>query len=485
MGRTQETFLSGANANYVAELYSRYANDPGSVDPGWVSFFRELGEDRDAILADLKGASWGAPAELLTPAEGPAEAPAPQKAAVPARPTDAEIRRAALDSIRALMLIRLYRVRGHLIANFDPLGLEGRKYHPELDPKSWGFTDADLDRPIFINNVLGLETATLRQILQILRETYCGSIGVEFMHIQNPEEKAWIQQRIESIRNQTEFTARGKQAILERLIEAEGFEQFLHLKYTGTKRFGLDGGEAMIPALEQILKRGGQLGVKEVVFGMPHRGRLNVLANIMCKPYVAILAEFQGTPTSPEDVQGSGDVKYHLGTSSDRVFDGNEIHLSLTANPSHLEAVNPVVLGKTRAKQVQRQDYERRQVLSVLMHGDAAFAGQGIIAECFGLSELKGYRTGGTVHFIVNNQIGFTTSPAASRSSPYPSDVAKMVQAPIFHVNGDDPEAVVHVARIATEFRQEFNRDVIIDMFCYRRYGHNEADEPSFTQPIM
>ncbi len=483
MGSIQETILSGANANYVAELYRRFADDPSSVDPSWASFFQELGDEHRAIVADLDGPSW-APA---APARSSPDAakPAADTGGAKARPTDAEIRTAALDSIRALMLIRLYRVRGHLIANFDPLGLEGRKYHPELDPKTWGFTDADLDRPIFINNVLGLEKATLRQILQILRETYCGSIGVEFMHIQNPEEKAWIQQRIEGIRNQTQFTATGKRAILERLIEAEGFEQFLHLKYTGTKRFGLDGGEAMVPAIEQILKRGGQLGVKEVVLGMPHRGRLNVLANIMCKPYVAILAEFQGTLTSPEEVQGSGDVKYHLGTSSDRVFDGNEIHLSLTANPSHLEAVNPVVLGKVRAKQTQRQDQERREVLAVLLHGDAAFAGQGLVAECFGLSELKGYRTGGTIHLIVNNQIGFTTSPAHSRSSPYPSDVAKMVQAPIFHVNGDDPEAVVHVARIATEFRQEFNRDVVVDMFCYRRFGHNEADEPSFTQPIM
>ena len=382
MGSTQETFLSGTNANYVAELYRRYADDPSSVDPSWVSFFRELGDDSRAVIADLGGPSWA------TPARDSAPAPVSVSGATTAPPTDAEIRRAALDSIRALMLIRLYRVRGHLIANFDPLGLEGRKYHPELDPKTWGFTDADLDRPIFINNMLGLETGTLRQILQILRETYCGSIGVEFMHIQNPEEKAWIQQRIEGIRNQTQFTAKGKRAILERLIEAEGFEQFLHLKYTGTKRFGLDGGEAMLPAIEQILKRGGQLGVKEVVFGMPHRGRLNVLANVMCKPYVAILAEFQGAATSPEEVQGSGDVKYHLGTSSDRVFDGNEIHLSLTANPSHLEAVNPVVMGKVRAKQTQRQDTERREVLSVLMHGDAAFAGQGLVAECIGLSEL-------------------------------------------------------------------------------------------------
>ncbi|TVR97612.1 MAG: 2-oxoglutarate dehydrogenase E1 component [Rhodospirillales bacterium] len=486
MGSAQETFLNGANTPYLAELYRRYLDDPGSVDPSWGGFFAELGDDSRVLLAELQGASWAAretdvAAAGLTPAA--AAKPASQALVGPLAGDDA--RTAALASIRALMLIRLYRVRGHLLANFDPLGLEGRKYHPELDPKTWGFTDADMDRPIFINNVLGLETATLRQILQILKETYCGSIGVEYMHIQSSEEKAWIQQRIESIRNQTQFTLKGKRTILERLVEAEGFERFLHLKYTGTKRFGLDGGEAMIPALEQVLKRSAQLGIEEVVFGMPHRGRLNVLANIMHKPYVAILAEFQGHPTHPAEVQGSGDVKYHLGTSSDRVFDGYQVHLSLTANPSHLEAVNPVVLGKTRAKQTQRGDVQRSRVMSVLLHGDAAFAGQGLVAECFDLSDLKGYRTGGTVHLIVNNQIGFTTSPAHSRSSPYPSDVAKMVQAPIFHVNGDDPEAVVHVARIATEFRQEFKRDVVVDMFCYRRFGHNEADEPSFTQPIM
>ncbi|TVR79858.1 MAG: 2-oxoglutarate dehydrogenase E1 component [Rhodospirillales bacterium] len=487
MGMTQQTFLTGANAHYLAELYRRYLEDPGSVDPSWGAFFNDLGDDGRALLAELQGASWAPSRADAAPAVVPVDAASAADAAavtpVPLAGDDA--RSAALASIRALMLIRLYRVRGHLLANFDPLGLEGRKYHPELDPKTWGFTDADLDRPIFINNVLGLESATLRQILQILKETYCGSIGVEYMHIQSSEEKAWIQQRIESIRNQTQFTLKGKRTILERLVEAEGFERFLHLKYTGTKRFGLDGGEAMIPALEQVLKRGAQLGMEEVVLGMPHRGRLNVLANIMHKPYVAILAEFQGQPAHPTDVQGSGDVKYHLGTSSDRVFDGYEVHLSLTANPSHLEAVNPVVLGKTRAKQTQRGDVDRRRVMAVLLHGDAAFAGQGLVAECFDLSELKGYRTGGTIHLIVNNQIGFTTSPAHSRSSPYPSDVAKMVQAPIFHVNGDDPEAVVHVARIATEFRHEFKRDVVVDMFCYRRYGHNEADEPSFTQPIM
>ncbi|MCW5699088.1 MAG: 2-oxoglutarate dehydrogenase E1 component [Rhodospirillales bacterium] len=481
MGANKDTFLTGANAPYIAELYCRYLDKPGSVDPSWALFFNELRDDSAALLAEASGASWAHSQSRLI-VDGAAAA---QPLAAEAAAMGVDVRQAAQDSIRALMLIRLFRVRGHLIANFDPLGLEGRKYHPELDPKTWGFSDADMDRPIFINNVLGLETATLRQILQILKETYCGSIGVEFMHIMHPEEKAWIQQRIEGIRNQTDFTVEGKRAILERLVEAEGFERFLHLKYTGTKRFGLDGGEATIPAIEQMLKRGAQLGVEEVVIGMPHRGRLNVLANIMHKPYVAILAEFEGQAALPEEVEGSGDVKYHLGTSSDRVFDDREIHLTLSANPSHLEAVNPVVLGRARAKQTQWGEDGRSHVMSILLHGDAAFAGQGLVAECFAFSELRGYRTGGTIHLIVNNQIGFTTSPKYSRSSPYPSDVAKVVQAPIFHVNGDDPEAVVHVARIATEYRQEFQRDVVVDMFCYRRFGHNEADEPMFTQPIM
>ncbi|MDH5750430.1 MAG: 2-oxoglutarate dehydrogenase E1 component, partial [Rhodospirillales bacterium] len=443
-----------------------------------------------ALLDDMRGASWAPSTARVIGHNGENGRAAFESglhvpSAAAGQRTDRPVREETLDSIRALMLIRSYRVRGHLIANFDPLGLEGRAQHPELDPRTYGFSDADLDRPIFINHVLGLEFATLREILQVLKETYCGSIGVEFMHIQEPEEKAWIQQRIESIRNQTHFTQKGKQAIYDRLVEAEGFENFLQIKYTGTKRFGLDGGESLIAGLEQILKRGSQLGIKEVVIGMPHRGRLNVLASIMMKPYVAMFAEFQGIRTSPDDVQGSGDVKYHLGTSADRVFDGNKVHLSLTANPSHLEAVNTVVLGKVRAKQHQRNDEKRNQVMGLLMHGDAAFAGQGLVAESLDLSQLRGYRTGGTIHFIVNNQIGFTTAPSKSRSSPYPSDVAKMIQAPIFHVNGDDPEAVVHAARIATEFRQEFKKDVIIDMFCYRRHGHNEGDEPMFTQPIM
>ena len=486
----RNSFLFGPNGPFIADLYGRFLDDPGSIDPSWQGFFRELDEDARAVVQALNGASW-TPKPRPEEGNGGAEAAADTVAAVAegvtAGPeiTPEDLRAATIDSIRALMLIRAYRVRGHLEADLDPLRVQEIEPHPELDPRSYGFTDEDFDRPIFINYVLGLETATLRQIVKVVRETYCGRIGVEFMHIQDPAQKAWIQERIESIRNVTEFTEAGKRSILERLTAAETFEHFLDKKYTGTKRFGLDGAETAIPALEQILKRGGQLGLEEVVIGMPHRGRLNVLANFMGKSFAAIFSEFQGGAANPDDIGGSGDVKYHLGTSSDREFDGNVVHLSLTANPSHLEAVNPVVVGKVRPKQIQRGDTDRTKVMALLMHGDAAFAGQGLVAETLDLSELKGYRTGGTIHFIVNNQIGFTTNPVHSRSGPYCSDVAKMIQAPIFHVNGDDPEAVVHVARIATEFRQTFNKDVIIDMFCYRRHGHNEGDEPAFTQPLM
>ena len=494
-------FLYGGNAAFIEKLYARYVKDPGSVDPSWRAFFDGLGDDAADVTGNAEGASWKRPdwpltanGEMVAALDGNwADIETPQAQAamagkIAAREPAAsaeQIRAATLDSVRAIMLIRTYRVRGHLKANLDPLRMEDSQPHPELDPAAYGFGPEDMDRPIFLDYVLGLETATMGQILEILERTYCGSIGVEFMHIADPDEKAWIQQRIEGVDKEIDFTEKGKKAILNKLIEAEGFEKFLNVKYTGTKRFGLDGGEALIPAMEAIIKRGGALGVREIVLGMPHRGRLNVLANVMKKPYRAIFHEFRGGSANPDDVQGSGDVKYHLGSSSDREFDGNMVHLSLTANPSHLEAVNPVVLGKVRAKQFQREDKSRIEVLPILLHGDAAFAGQGIVAECFGLSGLKGHRTGGTIHLIVNNQIGFTTSPIYSRSSPYPSDVAKMVQAPIFHVNGDDPEAVTHVCKIATEFRQRFHSDVVVDMFCYRRFGHNEGDEPSFTQPIM
>ena len=304
------------------------------------------------------------------------------------------------------------------------------------------------------------------------------------MHISNPTERKWFRDRIEKSKDNLNFTKNGKEAILNKLIQAEGFEKFLHTKYVGTKRFGLDGGESLIPALEQIIKISGQSQVKEVKIGMSHRGRLNVLANVLQKSYKRIFNEFAGEFGNSSE-EGAGDVKYHLGASSNREFDGNSVHVSLTDNPSHLEAVNPVVLGQTRAKQYFHKDKERNKVIPILIHGDAAFAGQGVVAECFAMSGLPGHNTGGTIHIIVNNQIGFTTSPRFARSSPYPSDVAKMVDAPIIHANGDDPEAVVYAARIATEFRLKFNRDVVVDLICYRRFGHNEGDEPSFTQPLM
>jgi len=494
------SFLHGTNAAYVEDLYARYQDNPGTVDAEWRRFFAGLKDQRETVLAEHRGPSWkpehvniDGDGELLAALTGDWSQTAGEveekirKKAQDEGVTigEEEVMRAVRDSVRALMLIRSHRVRGHLAADLDPLKLTPPVDHPELDPKSYGFTEEDYDREIYLDNVLGLETATVRQIVEILRRTYCGPIGIEFMHISVPEEKAWLQERIEGVGKEVQFTRRGKEAILRKLVDAEAFESYLDKKYTGTKRFGVDGAEAMVPALEQIIKRGGNLGVREIVIGMPHRGRLNVLANVMAKPYRAIFHEFKGGSAHPEDVEGSGDVKYHLGTSSDRAFDDNEVHLSLTANPSHLEAVDPVVLGKVRAKQDQHHDADRSRVLPLLLHGDAAFAGQGVVAECLGLSGLRGHRTGGSIHFIVNNQIGFTTAPRFGRSSPYPSDVARMVEAPIFHVNGDDPEAVVHVAKVATEFRQRFHKPVVIDMFCYRRHGHNEGDEPSFTQPLM
>src|SRR6056297_1597949 len=479
------SFMQGANAAYLEQLYARYASDPGAVDEAWKSFFDDLGDPGADVTQEAAGPSWARgdwppqPSDDLTAAltgEWPAEPEvrdADKKIAAKAAEkgievTDEQVKRAVLDSLRALMLIRAYRIRGHLVAELDPLGMRNQTPHPELDPKSYGFTDADMN-----------------EIMTIVQRTYCGTFALQYMHISNPEEAGWLKERIEGFGKEIAFTKEGRKAILNSLVQAEGFEKFLHVKYMGTKRFGLDGGESLIPAMEQIIKRGGQLGLDEIIIGMPHRGRLSVLANVMEKPYRAIFNEFQGGSFKPEDVDGSGDVKYHLGASSDREFDGNKVHLSLTANPSHLEAVNPVVLGKVRAKQDQLNDSERTSVLAVLLHGDAAFAGQGVVAEGFGLSGLKGHKTGGTMHIVVNNQIGFTTAPHFSRSSPYPTDIALMVEAPIFHVNGDDPEAVVHAAKVATEFRQKFQKDVVIDMICYRRFGHNEGDEPMFTNPVM
>ena len=479
------TFLSAANAIFIAEMNAAWRQDPRSVDARWAAYFDQLDALGD-VDAEARP-SWAPTKSRIVGAVDPdSSVKAVAAGHAGNQQVDAKTMRAAtLDSLRAVMLIRAYRIRGHLLAQLDPLSLEEPPIHPELDPATYGFTDDDWDRPIFINYVLGIETATLRDIVDLLRKTYCSTIGVEFMHIQDPAQKAWIQERIEAIGNRTDFTERGKLAIYERLVDAEEFEKYLHKKYTGTKRFGMDGAEAIIPAIEQVLKRGTQLGVEEVVVGMAHRGRLNILHNIFGKPFRAIISEFLGNPANPENAGGSGDVKYHMGASSDREFDDKVVHLSLAPNPSHLEIVDPVVIGRVRAKQHQRNDTARQKVVGILLHGDAAFAGQGVVGETFAFSALRGYRTGGTIHIVVNNQIGFTTSPHYSRSSPYPTDVAKMVMAPIFHVNGDDPEAVVHAARIAIEFRQAFGCDVVLDFFCYRRFGHNEGDEPMFTQPLM
>ncbi len=468
------SFLTGDNALYVAQLYASYLQDPSSVDEEWRHYFSSLKDSDAKALQDIKGPSW-----------------ATQPASSKKKGMATDTKGAILDSIRAIMLIRAYRARGHMIAKLDPLGLTKQVSFPELDPRSYGFQEKDYDRPIFIDDVLGLSSATLREILTRLRQTYCGTIGIEFLHIQDPERKLWLQKRIEGENKDepgfgvlTEDVAWEKK-LLKDLMVAENFEQFLHTKYPAAKRFGLDGAESFIPGLREALHKSSALGVEEVVIGMAHRGRLNVLANIMGKPYQAIFSEFQGQSYKPDQVQGSGDVKYHLGTSTDRTFNGKKVHLSLTANPSHLEAVDPIVIGKVRVKQDQRGDTERSKVMGLLLHGDAAFSGQGIVAETFMLSLLQGYHTGGTFHVIINNQIGFTTSPEHARSSDHCSDLAMIVQAPIFHVNGDDPEAVVKVMRLAAEYRYLFKSDVVVDLVCYRRFGHNEADEPAFTQPLM
>ena len=454
-------------------MYVRFIENDPELPDSWKKYFSDLNEDLNSVTKEITGPTWGPKKISIDPKRN-------RKLEENLSGSEKE----KVDSIKAIALIRAYRIRGHLIANLDPLGLMKRDYLYELHPNDHGFKSEDFDRKIYLNSYMDVGYASVNEIIAKLRKVYCSSIGAEYMHITNPTEKVWFRERMEKDENQINFTEKGKDAILNKIIQAEGFEKFLAKKYVGTKRFGLDGAESLIPALEQIIKRGGQLGVKEIKIGMSHRGRLNVLANVLQKSYKRIFNEFAGEfASSSED--STGDVKYHLGASSDRTFDGNSVHVSLTDNPSHLEAVNPVVLGQTRAKQYFHKDKERKKVIPLLIHGDAAFAGQGVVAECFAMSGLKGHNTGGTIHIIVNNQIGFTTSPRFARSSPYPSDLGKIVEAPILHCNGDDPEAVVHCAKIAIEFRQKFNKDVVIDMICYRRFGHNEGDEPSFTQPLM
>ena len=475
-----DSFLNSANAPYVAELYFKYTQNPKSIDESWKSFFSSLNEDELSIISDFGGPEWKK-RDTNVIDDISFDKVVRSSSAVDFN----SFKTSTLDSIRALRLIRAYRINGHLIANLDPLNLHKKNYHPELDYKSYGFSENDLDREIFIDGSLGLETATLNEIIQILNKTYASSIGVEFLHIQSVEQKQWVQERIEEVHNKTNFTTQGKKAIFQRLVESELFEQYLDKKFLGTKRYGVEGGESMIPGIEQIVKQSCLAGVQDIYFGTAHRGRLTLLATVLGMPYRGILSKFQGSLNDPNEVLGSGDVKYHLGVSSDREFDGKSIHLSLTPNPSHLEAVDPVVAGKVRAKQTLLQDKTTDKVFGILIHGDAAMAGQGIVAETFAMSQLRGFRTGGIIHFVINNQIGFTTTPHYGRSAPYCTEIAKMVQAPIFHVNGDDPEAVVHVCRLAAEYRNLFKEDVVVDMFCYRRSGHNEADEPMFTQPLM
>ncbi|MFL2902382.1 MAG: 2-oxoglutarate dehydrogenase E1 component [Candidatus Pelagibacter sp.] len=472
------SFLNKSNNAFIEQMYVKFINEDPSLPNAWKEYFLDIGEDLDSVIKEIKGPSWS-----------PKKVKIKENIELKKEESDLKVNQADLvagnsNSIRAVSLIRSYRQRGHLLSKLDPLEIRESEYLDELHPENYGFDKEDYDKQIYLDGVLNKEYSSIREILSILRKTYCGSIGYEYMHISNPTERKWFRDRVEKDENALKFTENGKSAILNKLIQAEGFEKFLHTKYVGSKRFGLDGGESLIPGLEQIIKIGGQSKIKEVKIGMSHRGRLNVLANVLQKSYKRIFNEFAGEINNTDE-DSAGDVKYHLGASSDREFDGNSVHVSLTDNPSHLEAVNPVVLGQTRAKQFFHKDAERNKVIPILIHGDAAFAGQGIVAECFAMSGLPGHNTGGTIHIIVNNQIGFTTSPRFARSSPHPSDIAKMVDAPIIHVNGDDPEAVVYGSRIATEFRLQFNRDVVIDLVCYRRFGHNEGDEPSFTQPLM
>ena len=477
------SFLTKTNSAFLEQMYLKYINQDPDLPSSWKIYFDELGDELDLVANEIKGPSWAPIKKNINIIEKKPKNGSSSSEVLKKTSSKDQIQN-NIDSIKAVELIRAYRLRGHLLAKLDPLGLKETEYLEELHPEFYGFKKSDYKREIFLNGVTNKKYSNISEILNFLDKTYCGSIGYEYMHISNPEERVWLRKRIEGNENEIQFTKNGKEAILNKLIQAEGFEKFLATKYVGTKRFGLDGAESLIPALEQIIKIGGQSQIKEVKIGMSHRGRLNVLANVLQKSYKRIFNEFAGEFHSSSN-EGAGDVKYHLGASSNREFDGNPVHVSLTDNPSHLEAVNPVVLGQTRAKQFFHKDVERNKVIPILIHGDAAFAGQGIVAECFAMSGLPGHNTGGTIHIIVNNQIGFTTSPRFARSSPYPSDVAKMVEAPILHVNGDDPEAVVYATRIATEFRLKFNRDVVVDLICYRRFGHNEGDEPSFTQPLM
>ncbi|WP_370648448.1 2-oxoglutarate dehydrogenase E1 component [Acidomonas methanolica] len=491
--------LNGANAAFLADQYRRWVRDPGSVDQSFATLFDALGDEDRAILGDTAGVTWKrdgsgldldvafSPAESGQVSQGQvSEGQAPQAGSASPEALHAALR----DSLRAQRLVAAWRAKGHLAARLDPLGLRQRTPDPELDPAWYGFTAADLSRTVWLGETLtslmGCESATLGAVVETLRTIYAGTAGVEYAHIADATRREWIRSRVEhaALHGWADIAAR--RTILQQLTEAEGFETFCAKRYVGVKRFGLEGGEITIPALHAIIGEAVTAGVGEVVIGMPHRGRLNTLVNIVRKPFVAMFSEFAGASFKPDDVAGSGDVKYHLGSSTDLDLEGHVVHVSLQPNPSHLEAVDPVVAGKVRARQDAAGDTEaRRSVLGIIMHGDAAFAGQGIVYETLAMSELSGYRTGGTIHLVVNNQIGFTTNPCDGYSGLYGTDIARSIQAPVFHVNGDDAEAVVFFARLAAAYRQTFGSDAVLDIVCYRRHGHNESDEPAFTQPVM
>jgi 2-oxoglutarate dehydrogenase E1 component len=451
---TSHDFFLPANVDYLESLYQQFQSDPRSLDAQWAAFFVgfELGHQ--------------APEQPISPTEcSGAQAPDTFTKGVHA-------------------LVNAHRELGHVVANLDPLG-HNRRHHPLLDIAEYGCSAADLDRSIGKGGFLGPSDGTLRDLLEKLRLTYCQTLGVEYLGIAEKEQRTWLQQQIEPTLNRPTLSSALRRHILARLVVVEAFEQYLQTRYIGHKRFSIEGAETLIPLLDALVEEGVKLGAEELVMGMAHRGRLNVLAHVLRKPYELILSEFEETFV-PQEGEGDGDVKYHLGFSCDHVTtQGRKIHLSLSSNPSHLELVDPVIEGIVHAKQDYLDDGERHRVVPILMHGEAAFTGQGIVPETLGLSQLEGYRTGGTIHIIINNQIGFTATPQQTRSTPYPTDVAKMLQAPIFHVNADDPEAAVHAARLAMAFRQRFKRDVMIDLWCYRRHGHNETDDPTFTQPLM
>lgn len=472
MAEQPDSLLYGGNAPFLEELYQRFLKDPGAVSEEWRRYFAALHQDR------------AGPSDMDHAAIRDALAEQARHRRIPVGPETGNVAGAASKQVAVLQLINAYRFRGHQQAILDPLGVQEQNPIAELDPVFHCLTETDMDTVFSAGSLVGVPQATLREILIILREAYCGHVGAEYMHITDTNEKRWIQRHLENVRAREQFAPEFRRQILQRVIAAEGLEQYLHTKYVGQKRFSLEGGESLIPLLDELIRRAGTRKVQEMVLGMAHRGRLNVLVNVLGKATKDLFREFEGKYDNHG--QGLGDVKYHQGFSSDIDTPGGPVHLALAFNPSHLEIISPVVEGSVRARQDRRGDSLGEQVLPVLIHGDAAFAGQGVVMETFNMSQARGFSTYGTVHIVINNQIGFTTSnPLDARSTLYCTEVARMVQAPIFHVNGDDPEAVVWATQLALDFRMEFKRDVVIDLVCYRRHGHSEADEPAVTQPQM